>query len=173
MAYLQPSTRSVQASWIVANADDDEEDLDVLDPAQLAVAYANQQLAEQTQGQQHQEQQQLPTSVEPSPDCSTQQAPGSLQSDSIDAILYPSILDSCCSHQQSSEGDQLTAQLQPGDESPGGTKGMHAAQQCPEQKSQQEEELIRMDDPIFSTLSERRQKLMALEEILLNTGIEG
>ena len=148
----------------------------MLDPAQLAVAYANQQLAEQTQGQQHQEQHQLPTCVEHSQDCSTQQAPGSLQSDAIDAILYPSILDTFYSHQQSSEGDQLSAQLRPGDESPRGTQGwqqLHAAQQWPEQESQQEEELIRMDDPIFSTLSERRQKLMALEEILLNTGIEG
>ena len=42
-----------------------------------------------------------------------------------------------------------------------------------EQDSSEEEELIRMDDPLFATLSERRQKLMALEEVLLNTGIEG
>lgn len=37
----------------------------------------------------------------------------------------------------------------------------------------EEEELICMEDPRFASLSERRQKLMALEEVLLNTGIDG
>lgn len=138
----------------------------MLDPAQLAVAYANEQLAQQTQGQQHQEQQQPHTSVEHSQDYTTRQAPGSLQSDAVeDAVVH-----------QQPRGDQLAARLGPGDESPGHTQGwqqLHAAQQWPEQESQQDEELIRMDDPMFSTLSERRQKLMALEEILLNIGIEG
>ena len=30
-----------------------------------------------------------------------------------------------------------------------------------------------MDDPRFASLSERRQKLMAFEEVLLKSGIEG
>lgn len=137
----------------------------MLDPAQLAVALANQQLAQQTHGQQHQEQQQLLMSLEHSHDYTTLQAPGSLQSDTIeDAVVHP----------QPSESDQPAAQLGPGEESPGGTQGwQRLAEQWPEQESQQEEELIRMADPIFSTLSERRQKMMALEEILLNTGVEG
>lgn len=139
----------------------------MLDPAQLAIAYANQQLAQQTHGQQHQGQQQLRTSAEHCEDCSTHQAPDSLQSDAVEDAAV---------HQQPRDGDQLAAWLGPGDESPGRTQDwqqLHAAQQWHEQESQQEEELIKMDDPMFSTLSERRQKLMALEEILLNTGIEG
>lgn len=140
----------------------------MLDPAQLATAYANdQQLAHQTQEQQHQQQQQLPLSVEPYQDYSIHQAAEGFESAAAeDAML----------HQQSTTGGKLATRVGPGNESPRQRQGwqqLHAAQQWHEQDSQEEEELIRMDDPMFSTLSERRQKLMALEEILLNTGIEG
>lgn len=155
---------------VAAHIDDnDEEDIDVLDPAQLATACAyDQQLAQQTQEQQRPEQQQLTLSVEPCQDySSTHQAPEGFQTAAAaeDAMLH-----------QPNTGGKLAAQVGPGDESPHQPQGcqqLHAAQQNSEQESQKEEELIRMDDPIFSTLSERRQKLMALEEILLNTGIEG
>ena len=131
----------------------------MLDPAQLATAYAyEQQLAQHIQEQQHQEQQQLPLAMEHSQDYSTHQAPESFQSAAAENAML---------HQQLNE---LALKAWPDDESPGYTQGR---QQWHEQDSQEEEELIRMDDPIFSTLSERRQKLMALEEILLDTGIEG
>ena len=145
---------------------DDEEDADVLDPAQLATAY-DQQLAQHTQEQHHQQQQQLPLSVEHCQDYSIHQTTESFKSAAgEDAIL----------HQQSTTGGKLATRVRPGDESPRQPQGwqqLHAAQQWHEQESQEEDDLIRMDDPMFSTLSERRQKLMALEEILLNTGIEG
>ena len=47
------------------------------------------------------------------------------------------------------------------------------SQQVQEEEEEDVEELICMDDPRFAALSERKKKLMALEEILLNTGIEG
>ncbi|KAL3148881.1 Ankyrin repeat and BTB/POZ domain-containing protein 1 [Trebouxia sp. C0010 RCD-2024] len=125
---------------------DDEEDLDVLDPAQLASAHASQQQPQQHQ--QHQEQQQQPQlyiHCQERHSCRqycTRQAPNKLQSGAISKEMqFPDwqLLDE-----------------------PSGWLD-----------EQQEEKLIRMDDPLFSSLSERRQKLMALEEILLNTGIEG
>ena len=141
--------------------------MEVLDPAQLVTAYANQQLAQQPQ-EQHQDQQQPLMFVEHCKQHSTHQAPGSLQSTAVQDTVM---------HQQSATHvDGLAAQDGPSDESPGHTQdwqGTEAAQQWREHESQEEEELIRMDDPLFGTLSERRQKLMALEEVLLNTGIEG
>lgn len=130
---------------------DDEEDLDVLDPAQLALAHASQHQPQQPQKHQlHQEQQQQPQLYVNCQECyscrqhCTHQAPGGLQSDAVfKATQVPDwqLLDS---NEPSGWSDE-----------------------------QQEEKLIRMNDPLFSSLSERRQKLMALEEILLNTGIEG
>lgn len=161
-AYLQHPITCVEPLCVAANTDDDEEDVDVLDPAQLASAYAHdQQLAQQIQEQQHQGRQQPPLAVEQCRDYSTHQAPESFQSAAAeDARL----------HQQPNE---LALQVGFGDESLGRTQGWQQLQQWHEQESQEEDELIRMDDPMFSALSERRQKLMALEEILLNTGIEG
>ena len=167
-ANLRQPTRSELPLCVAANTDDDdddEEDVDVLDPAQLATASVyDPQLAQQTQ-EHHLEQQQPTPSVEDCQQFSTHQLPDSFQSAAAeDAML----------HQHPNAGGKLAAEVGPGDESlrrPQGWQQLHAAQQW--QDSQEEEELIRMDDPMFSTLSERRQKLMALEEILLNTGIEG
>lgn len=133
-------------------ATDDDEDLDVLDPAQLAIAHANQQQTQQTQGQQHHEKQ--------------QQQP----------LLYTHYqhCDSCRQHCGQQQG-AVTLRSAAAEEAmlPPGWQLLDSNEQWDWQEGQQEEKLIRMDDPLFSTLSERKQKLMALEEILLNTGIEG
>ena len=146
---------------------DDDEDVDVLDPAQLASVYANEQLIHQHQQQptaQHQ-------SMIPEEHCrqsGLNETPASLPSTaSAGAAMQQQLAQQsdwmeALAKQHEMSADHVQAGQQP-----------TAVQQHQGEDSLEEEQLIRMDDPLFATLSERRQKLMALEEILLNTGIEG
>ena len=145
---------------------DDDEDLDVLDPAQLASVYANQQLIQQQQqaaAQQH--------FVWPEEHCQQSgihETPANLQSNASAGAGMQ--------QQPASHTDGFKAQAEPPDALAGHVQAGQqpaAVQQQHGVESSEGEELIRMDDPLFATLSERRQKLMALEEILLNTGIVG
>ncbi|DBA74292.1 hypothetical protein WJX77_001158 [Trebouxia sp. C0004] len=149
---------------------DDDEDTEVLDPAQLAMVYADQQTHQQPQTQAAQMQLQLPLLQRLQPEQQQQihadvQQPADLQSNpdkSAAQHLLP---------QQQVRAEHLEANQHAvsAEQMQGCRQGNHHEQG----EDDDEEELICMDDPRFALLSERKKKLMALEEILLNTGIEG
>ncbi len=156
-------------------ADDDEEDSDVLDPAQLAVAYADQQMAPSIQHQHQQPQNQhLHLQLQPL-------RPPQQQQQQVDhqapAMLQPPTAEPASWSLQPEQPIQHAAVWSGQDhESDGNMQGWPQVDlqgQEEDDDEEEEEELICMDDPRFVMLSERKQKLMALEEILLNTGIEG
>ena len=161
-------------SFLVAA--DDEEDSDVLDPAQLATAYADAHAMQQPQ----QLQSQLPHHLQ-------QHLPEQLhlhlrrqdqlqllqnvqrQSDKQQSDQMLASVDQQHQHQQQCDVESVQSAV---------GQTAHAVDQTPgwlqvEQSDEEEEELICMNDPRFASLSERKQKLMALEEVLLNSGIEG
>ena len=129
---------------------DDDDDPDVLDPARIALPCMSQQTMQpptsrilHLPGQQQQQQQ-----------C---QAPTTVQA-ALDKPLSW--------HAQAEElHDSSNIQADPAH-----WPVVERQARCGSEGSK---ELIRMSDPLFATLSERKQKLMALEEILLTAGIEG
>ncbi len=158
---------------ICCGAADDDEDTEVLDPAQLAMVYADQQTKQQPQTEALQMQLQLPSLQHLRPEQQQQQQhihadgqqPADLQSNPDSAAaqhLLP---------QQQVRAEDMDANQHAvsAEQVQGWRQGNHHEQE----EDDDEEELICMDDPRFASLSERKQKLMALEEILLNTGIEG
>jgi len=156
---------------ICCGAADDDEDTEVLDPAQLAMVYADQQTNQQPQTEALQLQLQLPSLQQLQPEQQQQhthadvQQPADLQSDPDSAAaqhLLP-LQQVTAEHMDANQHVVSAEQVQ------GWRQGDHHKQE----EDDDEEELICMDDPRFASLSERKQKLMALEEILLNTGIEG
>ncbi|DBA91958.1 TPA: Ankyrin repeat and BTB/POZ domain-containing protein 1 [Trebouxia sp. C0005] len=150
---------------------DDDEDTEVLDPAQLAMVYADQQTKQQPQPEALQMQLQLPSLQHLQPEQQQQhihadgEQPSELQSDPDSAAAQHSL------PQQQVRAEHLEAHQHAvsAEQVQGWRQGDHHKQE----EDDYEEELICMDDPRFASLSERKQKLMALEEILLNTGIEG
>ena len=151
---------------------DDDEDTEVLDPAQLAIVYADQQTQQQAQTEALQLQLQLPSLQQLQPEQQQQQQtdadvqqPADLQSDP-DLAAAQHLLPQQqvrAEHMDASQHAVSAEQVQ------GWRQGDHHEQE----EDDEDEELICMDDPGFASLSERKQKLMALEEILLKTGIEG
>ena len=143
---------------------DDDEDPDVLDPAHLATVHADQQVMQISECQQPQPQHQsLHLQVQ-------RQQQLQCQDESVRSQLLP----------DRPETEHVQASLQQPDLVQPATQAISAdlVQGYPQgnqerQEEEEDEELICMDDPRFVNLSERKQKLMALEEILLNTGIEG
>ena len=144
---------------------DDESDDDVLDPAQLAFASTDTQPAVQ-QHQQHQQQQDRSQAH-------TIQAMQQQQELHQEPVKDPNDMPRAnqphapFSHEHQAQ-QALSASLRPVEH---GHLCFDDADVSDAQE--EEEELICMDDPRFASLSERRQKLMALEEVLLNTGIDG
>ena len=156
---------------ICCDAADDDEDTEVLDPAQLAMVYADQQTQQQPQTEALQLQLQLPLLQQLQPEQQQQHAhadlqqPADLQS-GPDLAAAQHLLPQqqvIAEHMDANQHAVSAEQVQ------GWRQGDHHKQE----EDDDEEELICMDDPRFASLSERKQKLMALEEILLNTGIEG
>ncbi len=158
---------------ICCGAADDDEDTEVLDPAQLAMVYADQQTNQQPQTEALQLQLQLPSLQHLQPEQHQQQQhthadvqqPADLQSNPDSAAaqhLLP---------QQQVTAEQMDASRHA--VSAEQVQGWRQGDRHEQEEHDDEEELICMDDPRFASLSERKQKLMALEEILLNTGIEG
>ena len=157
-------------------ADDDDEDTEVLDPAQLAMVYADQQTHHQAQPEALNMQLQLPSLRQVQPEQQQQQQqqqqihadvqqPADLQSDP-DSAAAQHLLPQQQVRAEHMDANQHAVSAQ---QMQGWRQGDHHKQE----EDDDEEELICMDDPRFASLSERKQKLMALEEILLNTGIEG
>ena len=157
---------------IRCGAADDDEDTELLDPAQLAMVYADQQTQQQPQPDALQKQLQLPLLQQLQPEQQQQQQthadvqqPADSQSDP-DLAAAQHLLPQqqvIAEHMDANQHAVSAEQVQ------GWRQGDHHEQE----EDDDEEELICMDDPRFASLSERKQKLMALEEILLNTGIEG
>ncbi len=158
---------------ICCGAADDDEDTEVLDPAQLAMVYADQQTNQQPQTEALQLQLQLPPlqhlqseqqQLPPHTHADVQQ-PADLQSDP-DLAAAQHLLPQQQVRAEHLEANQHAVSAER-------VQGWRQADHHEQEEDDDEEELICMDDLRFASLSERKQKLMALEEILLNTGIEG
>ena len=148
---------------------DDDSDSDASDPAQLAFTDADAQSAAQQQLQQQQQQirrnQQL--EQESRQHLVQHQQVVARAAEGIAGISQP-LFPYSGQRQNISQSEQAGAAEKPVEH---GHLCFDAA--SVDTAEEEEEELICMDDPRFASLSERRQKLMALEEVLLNTGIDG
>jgi len=159
---------------ICCGAADDDEDTEVLDPAQLAMVYADQQTKQQAQAETLQMQLQLPLLQQLQPE-QQQQQQQHIHADAQESADLQSNPDTAAAQhllpQQQVRAEHLEANQHAvsAEQVQGWRQGNHHEQE----ENDEDEELICMDDPRFASLSERKQKLMALEEILLTTGIEG
>lgn len=163
----------VDKAHVVTHADDESED-DVLNPAQLAAISADTQQATQQQqqhahqlqaSQHHQQQQQQQHGMDKYTQMSAQMNPNTNSALSGNTVKSEGAANEEQDVRQQEQQSAVVPQPVEHDHSCFGSDRNEA--------DEAEEELICMDDPRFAALSERRQKLMALEEVLLNTGIDG
>lgn len=142
----------------------------MLDPAQLAIVYA---ATDQSSMQQYTEARQLQLQTSQVLQ-QQQQQQGQQNGAQAGAGLQSYTEEAPAQHvwlqQQGEEGWEQADQHAT---SGGQVQDWPQLSQQVQEEEEDVEELICMDDPRFAALSERKKKLMALEEILLNTGIEG
>ena len=148
---------------------DDDADPDVLDPAQLAFdqpdsAAQHQDNTEQQDQQQQQQQRVLQQQAQKLGQQQQQQQ----QQQQHDQQLWPAGQLQPVEAAARQAGEAQVESARPVEH---GHLCFHAGDGA--EAKEEAEELICMGDPRFVSLSERRQKLMALEEVLLETGIDG
>ena len=146
---------------------DDDSDSNASDPDQLAFTNADAQSAAQQQQQQQQIRRNQQLEQESRQHLVQYQQVVARAAEGIAGISQP-LFPYSVQQQNVSQSEQAGAAEKPVEH---GHLCFDAA--SADIAEEEEEELICMDDPRFASLSERRRKLMALEEVLLNTGIDG